>query len=380
MRKIYFHLFTLLFSTLLFSQTNVNPLIPYRDGKLWGFCDTLGKVVVKPYFDEVVDFEYGDKKNGIARFLIKKSGKLFVVNEKNKLEIPLNNLYDSIKLKSFTRTESIKVFKGNKCGVVSDSKEVISCKYDKISSSYNRSFEVGNNNLVGLINEKGVLIIPLEYKYITYVNLKDNDKFGWLAIKENGIKDNFYDDTVASSQNDYSNNVSVALSRSKSKSLIKEIEERLKNKFESVVVDELSDFAVVYKNNKAGLYNIERQEITLSLEYDEIKILSEYDGIYKAVKNAKTFIIDANKNLILEIPFENFYYDKKVHKYVFENNNLKGIYLVQKNKFIASKYKAIARYFDVRVSEDKYFEFFEIMDVNNQKGYIGENGVEYFKN
>ena len=55
MKKLYYVFFTLLFTTLSFSQNN-NPLIPYRDGNLWGFCDTLGNVKVKPLYKEIKDF------------------------------------------------------------------------------------------------------------------------------------------------------------------------------------------------------------------------------------------------------------------------------------------------------------------------------------
>lgn len=51
----FFSIVALFFVSNVFSQT---PLIPYRDGKAWGFCDTLGKVIVKPYLDTIHDVRY----------------------------------------------------------------------------------------------------------------------------------------------------------------------------------------------------------------------------------------------------------------------------------------------------------------------------------
>lgn len=44
-------------STLLFAQSGSKKLIPYRKGKLWGFCDINKKIVIQPIFRRVGFFK-----------------------------------------------------------------------------------------------------------------------------------------------------------------------------------------------------------------------------------------------------------------------------------------------------------------------------------
>lgn len=71
MLQRFFYFISLLFVSVVFSQ---NSLIPFRDGKKWGFCDTLGKIVVKPYLDTIHDVRY-DYFFKNAAFLVEKNKK-----------------------------------------------------------------------------------------------------------------------------------------------------------------------------------------------------------------------------------------------------------------------------------------------------------------
>jgi len=78
---------TILLFLSSFAAKSQTVLIPYREGKLWGVCDTLGNIVVKPAYDrvEIID------KFAPGYFRTLKKGRYGVINSKEEIIKPVFN-------------------------------------------------------------------------------------------------------------------------------------------------------------------------------------------------------------------------------------------------------------------------------------------------
>ena len=70
-----------------YAQNDSDTLIPYRNGKKWGYMNTHGELVIKTKYQEAYPF-------GGNRGRVKKKGKYGFVNPEGEVKIPL--VYDSI--------------------------------------------------------------------------------------------------------------------------------------------------------------------------------------------------------------------------------------------------------------------------------------------
>jgi hypothetical protein len=110
---------TILLFLSSFAAKSQTVLIPYREGKLWGVCDTLGNIVVKPAYDrvEIID------KFAPGYFRTLKKGRYGVVNSKveiikpvfNKINCWWNSYFeaDSSSSKQFFNLNGDPLFPGN---------------------------------------------------------------------------------------------------------------------------------------------------------------------------------------------------------------------------------------------------------------------------
>ena len=304
----------------MFSQTNVNPLIPYRDGKTWGFCDTLGKVVVKPYFDEVIDIKYDIYNVGKASFLLQKHDKKFVVNEKNQIEVPMNHTYDSIRLKKFD-IDYFEVFKNGKMGLYSSIKEIIPCNYNNIDVVDNKSYRIFIGDKCGIINSRKKLIVPIKYEsiYPSWSDIRSNSKYVWEAsLRKESVK--YYDEKHISEYD----NIGVIKDESSSNAEISFYYKKaeLLKKFDTVEIQEYLQIAYVSKNKKLGVF---------SLKDDKLIVDTLYDSVVFAVNNKKklVFIVELknkygfvgeNNVLLLPVEYDKIQYNEKIYQFVILKN------------------------------------------------------------
>ena len=380
MRKIYFQLFTLLFSTLLFSQTNVKPLLPYRDGKVWGFCDTLGKVVVKPYFDAVINAQYDSYNVGKASFLIQKNTKRFVVNEKNQITIPINHTYDSIRLKDFD-IDYIEVFRNGKMGLYSNLKEIIPCNYTTIDITGNKSYRVFLGDKCGVINSKNKVVVPIKYEEI-YPSWSERTKtkFVWEATTGK-VTTKFYDANMNATDD-------VAFGALTGKTLGNSSEDEtsitsdLFKKYDKVVRDEYRNIAYVTKNNKTGVFSLLEKKLVIDTSYDEVNFADSNKGksVFKVKANGKFGFVSENNVVLLPVEYDKIQYNPKIYQFEIFKNNKVGVKLFNTiYPTIEAKYIEILDYKRLMINNNWSFVAF-LVKTENGIGYVGENGVEYFKN
>ena len=380
--KKYFTFLIVLFTTFLFSQTHVDPLIPYRDGKIWGFCDTIGKVVVKPYFDNVVAVQYDPYNAGNASFLIQKNNKKFVVDEKNQIIVPLNHTYDSIRLKEFDM-DYIEVFRKGKMGLYADLKELIPCKYDNIDVAGNKSYRVFVGNKCGIINSKNKLIVPIKYEeiYPYWDETADsNSKFVWEAtLGRESVK--FYDSKIIEID-DYPVGV---LEKSAGGYLTDEDDVArldLQKKYDKVVLDEYRSIAYVTKNNKTGVFSLLQEKQIVDVLYDDISFAETNKGnsVFKVKLNGKFGFVSENNLVLLPVEYDKIEYNQKIYQYEITKKNKVGVKVFNTiYPTIEAKYLEILDYKRIQINNHWSFIIF-LVKTENGIGFVGENGVEYFKN
>ncbi len=379
----YFTLLILLVSNFVFSQTKLNPLIPYRDGKIWGFCDTLGKIVVKPYFDGFVDCQYDLSFPDKAYFLIEKKSKKFVVNEKNQITVPINHVYDSIRLKEYDM-DYIEVFKHGKMGLFANLKEVIPCNYTAIEVVENESFRVYLEDKCGIINAKNKLIVPIKYDEI-YPFRSDasttNSKFAWEAsLGSESVT--FYDTKIIRNNQDavgivYEKTAVDYLNDDDGLTL-----SNLRKVYDNVVYDEYKELAFVTKNNKVGVFSLLEKKLVVDLNYDEVSFADNDKGrsVFKVKLNNKFGFVSENNFVLLPVEYDAIQYNSKIYQFEITKNNKVGLKVFNTiYPTIQPNYIEILDYRRLSINSSWSFLIF-LVKTETGIGFVGENGTEYFKN
>jgi hypothetical protein len=134
----------------------------------------------------------------------------------------------------------------------------------------------------------------------------------------------------------------------------------------------------LFKNNKIGfLYNGN----VIAPAYSKLStVFEEGGGIYLLVaKNNKYGLIDDKAAIKIPLVYDGLeFMRKKIYRTILNKKaGMIGIYPLQKS--IKNKYSRLIFYRYLPVSETiLHFMLFEVT-LNGKTGYVGENGVEYFK-
>lgn len=382
-----------MFTNTLFSQNlkKNELLIPYRDGKLWGLCDSLGLVKVKPFADEISDFKINEDFFGkyISLFnnikkVIDNSGNILLENKE----------YDSISIQYFD--SGIEVYKKNKVGVVLNGKEIIPCLYDRINEIQNGSYEVVKNDKYGLINSVGKMIIPVKYYAIDFSEKMNtiNDKFIWEASYKSRKKpDYFYDDIIATDK--YSSELPNVFVEKPHEQINDEIRNNLIEIYKkydyvreiidgrlAIVENPNNSATVIEEMKKVGVVNIINKKEIIPLDYSGISYVTDENNkaIFLLSKNGKYSFLDEDLKQILPTDFDDVInYNESV--YIIKKDNKWGVKIFHTvYPHIPTKYNSISLAKTVRINKNWSFNIFEVESENSKKGFVGENGIEYFKN
>lgn len=381
-----FYLLLLVTVTNVFSQSlkKNELLLPYRDGNLWGFCDTLGKVRVKPFITGMGEFAI-TSPNFKGRYVIRKNGKISIIDQNKKVLFPGASL-DSVQMSNYSNV--IFVYKNNKEGILRDNKSLIPAEYDRVTPVVNESFEVEKGGKLGLINSKGKLIIPIKYEIIkrARVENKDQNKFDWVAISRDGgnRKETIYTDDTFLDTDEPIVGPKITLvtmeesieERDRTYNRLKEIEK----KYGEIVA--VSDDKVVIKNATEYLvYAIDKDKIILKND-GVIKKFRSHNGsnTFLVEKKGQFGLVDETGKIILD-----YKYDKIEHELgavcFLEKENKKGIFFLNSiYKEVELKYTKIKILEPIQINDHWQFSLFEVTTIEGKKGLLGENGVEYFKN
>lgn len=182
--KVFF-LFFIIISHFAAAQ-NARFLIPYREGKKWGYCDTLGKVVIAPKYYYADFFESNNEaKNSVARVVINDSTFMFI-DSLGAAVTPLFNKKTYVKIvfvkdKIYFETYNSTDFKK---GLYCNKKQILQNLYREIYTTYNNNFIVEQNGKFGMFDEKGNVLIPVQYDNIRLSYYQTtNEKICWNCYK-----------------------------------------------------------------------------------------------------------------------------------------------------------------------------------------------------
>ena len=372
--KNFILIFILLTSNIFSQNLKKNELlIPYRDGNLWGFCDTLGVVKVKPFVKYMGKFTIDSDFMG--SYIIKNNNKFSIINQYKKTLLHEIDV-DSLEISNFSN--EILVYKNNKVGLLKDFKSFIPIEYDNISLVANESFSIRKNGKAGLINSKGKMIIPTQYSYIGWPREenKDQTKFDWVAFMGFDEEKIFTDDKVLEDKKPKLNSgYTVYASGGSRKEYDKRLNEYKKiEKLYGEIVSVSGDFVIIKNGKQHRVYSMSKSKFILEND-DIIDIFPSNHG-----QNNKFGLIDEAGKILLD-----FAYDKIKYKLngicLIEKDGKKGLFILNSiYKTIEPKYKEIKILEPVSINNHWQFGLFEVTITNDKKGLLGENGIEYFKN
>lgn len=358
-------------------------LVPYRVKNLWGFSDTLGNIKISPCYTDVKDFTIDYNNNFSSCYLVKNNKKYYIVDNKKNVLIPETNPYDSISL-NHEHPNYFWVYKNGKVGLFYKNKEIIACLYDWVKPTINESYRVSNKKLQGLINSEGKQIIPLQYLDIMPLWNDDDTtikEFVWRA-KGLLIEDKFYDKWV---EPPYKSDFSFIKTEVKEAEKIsfENVISRLEKKYDTVKQFFWNkNYALVSLNKKRGIVSLETEEEVLKPIYNDAQYFATDYGkdVYKVKLNEMYGLLKEGNKIILPIAFEKIEYNSTNKVYLIESNNKQGCIVFNTiYPYIKPKYLSIKKFENITINESWQFGIFEVK-TESGKGYIGENGVDFFKN
>lgn len=369
---------------LTYSQNKNIALVPYASNKLYGLSDTLGKVIVKPQFSDVKDFGYYfDKKNkklADSRFVVKQTGKYFLIDYKNQQIIPPTNKYDSIVLDSEDCRIAF-IYERGKKGIFFKNREIIQPVYDKVRKTDNLSFEVLQGVQKAIVNSEGTTILPLNnYQYVGYDGV-ENGKAKWSARNSSDKRINTYDtllEKVSEDDDSYSpygnNNYKFPFEKEipnleEKKKIGKKYKTRMEYSF-------MQRYSEVEQNGLHTFYDFYLDKELFPLQYEKFDLIgADHNTIlFAAKKDGKYGLLNLDGKIILSEQYDEIKQNKD--GVLLKKNNKFGLYIPNTiYKYMEAKFdEPIKKFKSIPVSDSWSFAIYK-----TGKHFIGENGVAYFK-
>ncbi|MEO0135953.1 MAG: WG repeat-containing protein [candidate division WOR-3 bacterium] len=166
----------------------------YKNGK-WGLCDTAGKIIIEPKFDDIESF-----REGLAR--IKIGDKYGFVDMSGKIVIEPK--FDAA---TYFSEGLAGVLIGNKCGFIDKTgRLVIETKFDEVYNFRETLALVRIDTLYGFIDRNGEWVIKPVYDDCYYFSeglaaVKKKDKWGYIDKEGRVVIDFKFDNAYPFSEN-----------------------------------------------------------------------------------------------------------------------------------------------------------------------------------
>ncbi len=343
------------------AQTLKNALlIPYRDGEKWGYSDTLGKVVIQPQFDSAGFITVQQK---IVFGVVCQNNKKGLILPDGQMLLPVQ--YDQIGYQCFDNAFIVDV--NGKKGIASETGTIVPVQFDKITyleyQFIGRSLPPGSSKyLSGYFgrSKDGLFFI------------EKNGQMRLIDEKEWKERENEERMPMAWDTGEYIDDDSYETDKAPAVP---------PGKYDKVTrLIRGSDLAfLVQKGKKYGVVNSEGEEV-IPPAYDDVKALVTYNGIYfEVTKKNKKGIVNTENEVVLPIKYDKFELYKEWYIRTYQNNK-KGLFLM--NTFyppIKPLYEEIEHQTSIYVNGSWSFAVFKVQK-NGKTGYVGENGVEFFRN
>ncbi len=371
-------------------------LVPYRDGTRWGYSDTLGKIIVKPGYDSVSTIVYDG--------YIYKNGKEGLIHESGKIMFP--PLYDAIEAQ-YPYENFYIVQKAGKKGLFTDAgRQIIPFLFDSMAILQEDLILVSTGKKYGLYDSAGKLLVSPQYDEITdaffdekvdhsrAIMGRKGEKY-WLINKQTGssapyiyqgndVIEGIMDPGVMDEEPRY---FLRADSVKKMLGADRVIDFVYKTPWGS---NATPDYFLVIKEGKKGLFDKTQNQLVIPVVYEDIlyvtkPFISNYlpagTALLAAVKKEGRAGIINQKGYIL-LPFE---YDaigplaNNTNGFELTLDGKKGIFMLHTHyPVIAPRYDSVMYKEAIEVNSNWNFSLYKVW-YKGQPGYVGENGVEYFR-
>jgi WG containing repeat len=357
-------------------------LIPYRNGNQWGYCDSLGNIKIKTEYDSACYFKTSKIEQVAQIYKNKKTG---IIDNKGNILVPIKFSWITTQTMDnhafwFGTEESI-----FKRGLYINNKEILPPIYQKIFERKGNCFVVKLDGKCGLFNAKGKLVIPINYKYIDFLK-QENQILYYEAVNNLGTQ--IFKDTIANYlpiKND--NEDYQIMQRVPDFYKIQLHLDSIKKFYSFDTITYIQDeFTFCLQKGKLkGFWISDLNKIVLP-QYDDIKfsipinklIQKKYNAKYliAVLKNGKYGIVNEDGKIIYPFEFDNLrLFENTI---TLEKGEKKGITVIDNlNSDIKIKYDAIKKQYFENVYNTNFNVF--IVELQKRMGFVGENGIEYFK-
>jgi hypothetical protein len=312
-------------------------LLPYNDGKKWGYIKENGNVIITPKYDEAYLFQedvasalFEGKFGFIDRngnFVIKPEFERTSGFEGGVAMVEKNhrNYYINKKGKILVEADSLGVFpgygdslidfrQGEKVGFLNlDSQIVISPKYENVYSFAEKHAAVKLNGKWCLINRTDSLCYCTNYQYLSSpsngISVFSIDtlinglitKYGFISTKGK-VSYGLHDFAYA-----FIGNITLVKDGLKWKAVHKN------GMIIELPIGEPTDFfekgVVMKANDKYGIYNFETKSYAAKLQYEDIRGWVGSQAVYK--KDGRYGVIDVSGRIILNALYDELFIIKE---------------------------------------------------------------------
>lgn len=363
-------------------------LVPFREGAKWGYSDTLGKIKIKPKYDTASLFHYNivHKGNHVLAE-VELGGKPMVINEQGAVIVPPK--YERIHIIHQLDEPTFIVSKNGKAGVFTKGKELFPPLYNYMDvHSYEGFYTVYQNNKCGLINNEGRMVIPVIYDKISKMYNQQSGNTSWQGViwgKEpvtytfKRIEVAWLSDIPPDVSQLYNNPVTNVNEMDSLKKVYN---------FDSVRIS--NHVGIVYKDRRAGIFLPEK---TKAIQFFSRPFVIHYVKYFPAhgrnswnknsmvhvivSSNGKYGMINEREEEILPFIYESI--EDRYDFYLLKLNDRVGFSVFNTSyPNIQPKYDEYIRKESIPVNHRWSFTLFEVRK-KGKAGYVGENGVDFFK-
>ncbi len=348
-------------------------LIPYKNGKLWGYANETGNMIITPKYDSVALFS----KEGKSLAIVSENKKMGVIDENGKEILP--NIYKKIEHLEERRmygTKSKSFFAEKENGMLDLYSEdrKINSDIQKIKTVAGNFILVQKNNKLGLYDDDGKEILPIVYNQIDYVK-SDNYSRETIQYRISSDQETQYIFLKLTERDRYSNIYNSVGPPPPNGNELQEISK--KHQLEITKCVDGNSHCIYKTKNKFGYINLETNQ-RLKAEYDDLQIQSTFKNFYLiAKKDNKTALLDVSGAILL--PFDMMDLSVKQSFAEIEKDNKKGFYFFDSKKTISPKYNAVKGYLYedyIEVVNDILLK--RLYDKDSKDWfYVGSNGIVY---
>lgn len=345
----------------------------YEDGK-WGVIDSTGKTVINTNYDEMVTIPNPEKAVFVCVYNVNEQTgeyKTKVINDKGET---LFTQYDRVEvIENFDSKQNIwyernvlRVVKNGKYGLIDcDGNKLLGTEYDEITSlkSVEGNLIVKKDNKVGIVNNVGQIIVPVEYKDVKllkegykneYVIVDTNDNQGIISTSGTIIIEPTYKDIK------YLNSTEVYAAKIDEKwNLVNKKGEVLNKSYDDYTYSK-GDYVIVKKGEKYGIIT-SSGDVKIEPTYEKLEYA--FSVYYIAKMNGKYGIINTDNTSVVPLEYSSMTYwaekeiiiaDKtETETVLFDSNltqKLSGLFVYEEN-YIKARINGVDKYYTYKFEQ-----------------------------